>query len=137
MKRLKDCYERWSQVRLRGGTWNEVNDLIELILLHARAVLDFFECSRADAKIKRGAKRAFDDDIISEDYGWPPCEIPINRKIKTRINKEVAHLSYARCGLTIEQKKWDFDAFVPVLLEHCGKFLQHLSERHSDQLSSR
>ena len=128
MKRMKECYERWLQIRLRGGSQIEVNDLIELILLHTRAVLDFFECSRVDAKITAGTKKAFPDDIISEDYGWSSSEIPIDRMIKARINKEIAHLSYARCGLTKKQKEWPFDTFVPELLEHCEKFLEHLSK---------
>ena len=127
MCRLADCYKRWQALLPGKSTQTEVNDLIELTLLHARAVLDFFEYSRTHTKIRK--KKAFTDDIISEDYGWPAAEMPFERKIKERIDKEVAHLSYFRCGLTLEQKEWKPEVFVPALLTQSVAFLKHVGEK--------
>ncbi len=126
---MADCFQRWQALRPGKSTQTEVNDLIELTLLHARAVLDFFEYSRVHTKIR--SKKAFEDDIVSEDYDWPAAEMPFDRKIKTRIDKEVAHLSYFRCGLTREQKKWKPEIFVPALLKQSAVFLKHVQEKHA------
>ena len=127
MGRLAECYRRWRALRPGRSTQSEVNDLIELTLLHSRAVLDFFEYGRGHAKIRK--RKAFDDDIVSEDYDWPATAIKIDRKIKTRIDKEIAHLSYFRCGLTREQKRWQPELFVPVLLERSAAFLAHIDAK--------
>lgn len=131
MTRLAECYERWQALRPGHCTHLQVNDLIELTLLHARAVLDFFEYSRVHTKVR--GKKAFTDDIVSEDYDWPAKELPIERKIKTRIDKEVAHLSYYRCGLSTEQKRWRPELFVPVLLQESSAFLKHLDKKRPNQ----
>jgi hypothetical protein len=124
MRRLDECYRRWRALRPAYRSQSAVNDLIELTLLHARAILDFFEYGRGHKKIRN--RPAFDDDIVSEDYGWPAMAIPIDQKIKTRINKEIAHLSYFRCGLTRTEKRWRPEQFIPVLLDQCAKFLAHV-----------
>ena len=129
ISRLDECYRRWQGLRPRVNTQSEVNDLIELTLLHSRAVLDFFEYGRGHSRIR--GRPAFKDDIVSEDYDWPAQEIPIERKIKTRIDKEIAHLSYFRCGLSSEQKKWRPELFVPILLEHSSAFLAHVRKKKS------
>ena len=127
MSRLAECYERWRALRAGVNSQSEVNDLIELTLLHSRAILDFFEYGRGHAKIR--GREAFKDDIVSEDYDWPARAIAIDRKIKTRIDKEIAHLSYFRCGLTREQKRWRPELFVPVLLKQSAEFLAHIDAK--------
>ena len=122
---MADCFQRWQALRPGKNTQTEVNDLIELTLLHARAVLDFFEYSRIHTTIRK--KKAFVDDMVSEDYGWPASEMPFDREIKTRIDKEVAHLSYFRCGRSSEQKRWKPEAFVPALLEQSVAFIEHVN----------
>jgi hypothetical protein len=81
MRRLKECYHRWRALRPGACSQSDVNDLIELTLLHARAILDFFEYGRGHTKIR--SRAALKDDIVSEDYGWPAKAIPIDQKIKT------------------------------------------------------
>jgi len=127
MRRLRECYDRWNALHDGVYTQSEMNDLIELTLLHSRTILDFFEYSCGHSKIR--PQKAFKNDIVSEDYNWPAKAIAIDRKIKTRIDKEIAHLSYFRCGLTCEQKRWRPELFVPLLLKQSVAFLAHIDAK--------
>ena len=135
IERLCECYERWLALQSRRAAQREMNDLIELVLLHARAVLDFFEHSGNFKKTKCN-KGDTDDDIVADHYEWPARKIRIDRKVKTRINKEIAHLSYFRCGLTKEEKTWHFATFVPILLRQSREFLIHVDTRFAAELPS-
>ena len=127
MRRLRECYDRWNALHDGVYTQSEMNDLIELTLLHSRTILDFFECSRGHSEIRK--RNAHKEDIVSEDYNWPAKAITIDKKIKKRINTEIAHLSYIRCGLTREQKRWSPELFVPLLLKQSVAFLAHIDAK--------
>lgn len=133
MQRLHVVYQRWLCRRGQRRHQDETNDLIELILLHTRTLLDFFEFSRQGTKVR--PKPAHRDDILSEDFDFPAAEVSIDQKIKKRIDQEVAHLSYARCGLSRKQKEWRFDAFVPPMLGNSYKFLRACIKRFGRELN--
>ncbi len=123
------CYEirrllTWYALRIPAGNLPQsvINDRIELILIHVRNLLDFFEVSRATKAIRPSLARP--DDIVSEDFAFPAQKIPIDPKVKGRIDKEVAHLTYTRCGLSPEEKQWRFDDIVPPLLVVSLSFLR-------------
>lgn len=65
---------------------------------HARALLYFFE-SPLDAK-----QRA--DDVVSEDFGFPPAAVPIHKDDRERLNKDLFHLSSRRLRHTRDSKPW-------------------------------
>ena len=121
IQRLQECFEL-SEAQAPHCT----EDVIELTLYHARAVLDFLEKSRSDEP------KPHRTDILSEDYKFPAKKLPIPKlpnsdlETRVRINREVAHLSYCRCGRTVEQKMWYFGAFVPIILKHSLHCLQHI-----------
>lgn len=96
---------------------------------------DFFECSKKTNEIRD--KKAQEDDVIAEDYGCPPRSL-VNGGILTRINKEIAHLTYTRCGKSLEEKRWDevFPAIVPDLLRESSQFLEHVKKHYGPQLTT-
>jgi hypothetical protein len=65
---------------------------------HARALLYFFECPSADKK--------WDDDVVSEDFGFPAAGIAIAKDERDRLNKDLFHLSSRRVRHTQSSKAW-------------------------------
>jgi len=121
VKRLRESFSRWTKLH-SGSPQSAVNDQLELTLLHARAILDFFEYSRTEFKVRK--KKAQSDDLIAEDYGWPVKSLQIDALIKKRIDKEIAHLTYFRCGKSRDEKMWRPEEFVPVLISEADSFLK-------------
>ena len=79
------------------------NAVLESFAIHARSLLDFFYAYGRD------------DDVIAEHFfssatEWinarPPKTREQLKKIKDRVNKEVAHLTYARQN--VKSKKWPY-----------------------------
>lgn len=122
VERLRESFGRLKRNLRPEVLQSEVNDQLELTLLHARNIIDFFEYSRTKSEVR--PKKAQKDDLIAEDYGWPVQSLRIDRKIKTRIDKEVAHLTYSRCGKSQEEKGWRLEDFIPVLIREAELFLE-------------
>src|SRR5947209_9476026 len=81
------------------------NALIESFAMHARALLAFLY---PEKKMRK------EGDITANDYitDWPgkrPAEADILKPVHHRTNKEIAHLTRARVGLTDEAKGWKPD----------------------------
>ena len=55
---------------------------------HARALIYFFECGLSSKK--------WDDDIVSEDFGFAASQIGISPDDRDRLNKDLFHLSSLR-----------------------------------------
>jgi len=80
------------------------NSLIESFGIHARCILDFL-CKDTGKE----------DDILAIDFFDDPKEWSqyIKEKssmldeINTRVGKELAHLTYARLKVTLEEKRWN------------------------------
>ena len=89
------------------------NARLEATLVHARILLDFFERTTADRQ---------DDDIVSEDMGFPGKRIKRSRSLKNAINKRLAHLTYTRAKFqNTKRKPWSSDVFHP-LVQRCCEF---------------
>ena len=135
MRRLASSYERWLILITGNGDRFETDDILELVLVHTRAVMEFLGKTRIVPK--RDPKYArYDDDIISEDYGFKSCDLKIDSRIKIRIDKEVAHLSYSRCGLSDLEKAWPFHEFVPYLLSICHEFVVFAESQYRNTASA-
>lgn len=105
-------YEWWMLRSLAQGMVSGIagqgvinNALLESFSIHARALLDFLY-----------AENPRRDDVIAEDFlenpdKWHrvrPAKTDTLKKVHSRVGKEVAHLTYARLGLTHEMKQWPF-----------------------------
>jgi len=81
------------------------NALMESFTVHARNLLGFL-----------WDLTPWDDDVIASDFfddqsTWddnPPTIPPILEPLDGRVGKEVAHLTYARIGISPEDKQWHF-----------------------------
>jgi len=82
------------------------NVMLEAFVIHFRVLLDFFY-----------SETPRNDDIVADDYfdnpsDWgkiKPATTPeLLSLAKTRAHKELAHLTYARLGVTPEQGGWPF-----------------------------
>src|SRR5262245_479409 len=67
------------------------NALVESMLIHVRALQDFFEAT--SRRTWRGIEH---DDILSSDFGFPARPLALPTDYRSRINTELAHLSYTR-----------------------------------------
>jgi len=65
---------------------------------HARALIYFFECGLSSKK--------WDDDIVSEDFGFAASQIGISPDDRDRLNKDLFHLSSLRLRHTHKTKPW-------------------------------
>ena len=79
------------------------NAIVEALAIHIRSLIDFFYTTGKD------------DDIVAEHFftsaiKWtsarPPKTDDQLKKIKFRVNKEIAHLTYAR--LSVSSKRWPY-----------------------------
>jgi hypothetical protein len=107
---------------LSGGTYKNTvveNALLESFTVHARALAEFF-----DPPLKRR-----DDDMIAEHYvtGWsakrgalPPVLDKV--RVKDRVGKEIAHLTYARLTVTPAAKGWNITEITQAMNSLIQKF---------------
>jgi hypothetical protein len=106
-------YEYWMFKSLAHGLASGIcgqgvinNALLESFTIHARILLDFLYPSG----------RPKNDDVISDDFFYDPAtwtrvrpqKSKMVQSIHRRVGKEVAHLTYARQGVTSESKPWQF-----------------------------
>ena len=82
------------------------NALLKSFAIHLRALIGFFY-----------SENPRNDDIIAEDFfanqsDWinlRPAKTKVLERAKKRADKEVAHLTYVRLGITPDQKNWYFE----------------------------
>jgi len=95
------------------------NALVESRLLHVRTLVDFFEFEESRH-----------DDILATHYGFALKPVQLSEPYKTRLNKDLAHLTYSRTQRTEATKTWPFDLVIAPVLERCLEFVEHvLSDR--------
>jgi hypothetical protein len=94
---------------------------------HARALYDFFETSKS----KRDRREH--DDVVSEDFGFHARRIKRPTEDRTRLNKDLFHLSYKRLRhlKTPQNKPWP-DTILGCLHEPCVEFIKHLLNHRSE-----
>lgn len=100
--------------------------LLESFTIHARALLEFFY-----------AENPREDDVVAEDYlndegKWADIRgdmPPILEDVRRRVGKEVAHLTYARCSVTKEEKPWPFGEIAQAFEVVLERFL-HAVPKH-------
>jgi hypothetical protein len=91
-----------------------MNARLEALLIHTRVLINFFEQSANDRK---------KDDNISEDYGFPGRPVRLSKSDRTRIDKEVAHLTYSRPSFDAPDRGWVLQDLMPPILERCQEFI--------------
>ncbi len=80
------------------------NALIESIVIHYRALFDFFYSKPRGDDVSAG--HYFDS---AEDWARPrPPETELLRKSRKRAGKEIVHLTYARLDVSPETEPWRF-----------------------------
>ena len=84
---------------------------------HARALIYFFECGLNSKK--------WDDDLVSEDFGFAPNQIGISAEDRDRLNKDLFHLSSLRLRHNDRTKPWTDDILNRVH-ERTVSFIQFL-----------
>jgi hypothetical protein len=89
----------FQRVRLEQTVSREMMLVGEACLLHFRNLLDFFY----PAQMR-------DDDVTAANYvpGWNHQISPDLEKLRTRTNKELAHLTRRRIDGLAPEKSWDF-----------------------------
>jgi hypothetical protein len=105
-------YEFWMLHSLASGLASGIagqgplhNALIESFVIHVRALIDFLYPNRPKADAVIAA------DFFNTQKEWDklrPDQSKILKKAKRRAHKEVAHLSYDRQKVTMEEKGWNF-----------------------------
>jgi hypothetical protein len=97
-----------------------VNALLESFTIHTRSLLDFLY----------PPSRPKGDDVVAEDffddpkvwYRQRPAKSDLLKGVHKRVAKEIAHLTYARIGITPEAKRWPFVAITTDLLQVFQRF---------------
>jgi hypothetical protein len=93
------------------------NAVLESWALHVRNLLDFL--------YGRGGPR---DHVRAEDFLDEGCTLAsrseVLRRAQRRANKEIAHLSYDRDIVTVEQKPWDVAEIVRELTSALREFIE-------------
>lgn len=96
------------------------NACVESVATNSRNLLHFFENEERKNK---------NDDVLAADFGFRVGVIDIGMKIRNRVNKEVAHLTYSRIEHYREDRRdWQYCEFVPLILDRCREFIAHLLE---------
>lgn len=97
------------------------NAVIESRLLHLRNLLDFFEQSAREK-----------DNVLARDYGLRPDRINLPDKYRTRLHKDLAHITYSRISRSEADKAWPYDVVIFPVLDRCRLFIQHVIARRSN-----
>ena len=99
----------------------DANVYLEAFLLHVRVLLDFLEHAQRGVRNKQEL-----DDVLATDYGFPARPINIDAALRTRLNQDLAHLSYSRTKRLGEAKDWHLDVMARPVLERFDEFAAHI-----------
>jgi hypothetical protein len=98
-----------------------INEAWLLSLVHARQVIDFFE--KTDRKGK-------DDDVLCSDFNFDPRPLSIPEKTRLRLNKDLAHLTYARLRHSRESKPWNLPLVLQPILIRSIEFSNYIAHAY-------
>jgi hypothetical protein len=91
------------------------NARLEALLLHTRVVLEFFEHSRRER-----------DNVLAIDYQFSARAVPLDSKLRERLNKDLVHLTYSRQQRLGPAKNWNLKQLLTPLLECSRQFADHV-----------
>lgn len=114
--------------------WCTNNALIESFLIHARALIDFLYTHPSPKKRDVLAKHFLEDPAKwkKEHYNLPP----LLHEARERAHKEVAHLSYMRASIGLDDKKWPVGEIAERILSDLGEWMKLASPgKVSDSLA--
>ena len=97
------------------------NLYLEGVLMHFRSLRDFFEHKPKSPDL-RDPRSKGDCDIYSQDYGIGPVVMEFPRDLRTRLNREVSHLSYHRVLVPINNA-WHQSATTSLIQPFCKEFV--------------
>lgn len=102
--------EYWDPEPGTGNGDHSQDALVEVILVHARALRDFFLNRRIDLR------KSFETDILAEDFfddpnAWtrPTFSYLVEARTKERLDRALAHLTYTRLDYAAD-KKWKVES---------------------------
>jgi hypothetical protein len=103
-------------------------------MAHCRVLYYFFK-KRAKERIDRGDR--IDDDVVSEDFEFPACDVygSDRRKLLNRFNKDLLHLTYDRLNRTSNTKPWPMDELFPPVAERAKLFIDHILGRWTGDMA--
>lgn len=109
-----------------GGGDDTTKSIIEVCLLHARALRDFLHRGRTDQGVHK-------TDVLAVDFfdptdPWVKPAFPYLMLHKDRVNRALAHLSYERAGYELTGRDWDFKAIIAEVTDAWRAFLNALPE---------
>jgi len=110
--------------------WNK-NMALETFLLHARNLREFFY---RDSKQHETDARAY--EFVKERNKWEearPEETEWIKKVRERVNTELAHLTYRRYAGTPPDKGWKHYEIQKDFLKVVKIFLDHLPKKYIDK----
>jgi hypothetical protein len=121
-----EMFELSAEKLKRGGLNQfEINSFLEVFNLHTRNLLDFlfppFNLQLDDVL----AQHFFTD---SDAFQKRLPELVDREKIRKRIAKEMAHLTYKRIGISLEDKQWDYGKIQQEVNQVLVVFFRLLSE---------
>jgi hypothetical protein len=94
---------------------------LEAFLVHVRVLTDFFE------RTTRSRLKDIElPDVLAQDYGFLPEPVGLDPSVRSRINQELAHLSYRRGALGTDARQWLPEAVARPLLLRCDAFAAHV-----------
>ena len=113
-----------------GGGDDTAKSLVEVCLLHARALRDFLNRERTDQGVHK-------TDVLAVDFfdapnRWNKLPFPYLMKHKDRVNRALAHLSYDRVGYEVTGRDWDFKVIITEVTDAWQEFLRALPETRRD-----
>ncbi|OAI52551.1 hypothetical protein AYO44_16560 [Planctomycetaceae bacterium SCGC AG-212-F19] len=88
-------------------------------MAHARVLYTFLETDLPDR---------FKDDLLAADFGFPVQQIPLSDLDRTRINKDLLHLSVGRLRHSTVTKPWP-DTIIAALCDPTIRFMDHVKSQ--------
>jgi hypothetical protein len=123
-----DQVERRCQ--LRAKLPDQTRALRESSVLHARALLAFFEKSERGAV--GGGPR---DEILAADFRFPAEPIGIDEGLRARLEQDLGRLAYSRGARLQSGRGWPVAALAAPVLARSRKFIDHLIDRVLPELA--
>ena len=99
------------------------NCAVEATLMHAQALLEFFERTR---KTTLGDRPPRKGQILAEDYGFAPQAFEIPSDLRSRMNTSIAPLSSSKTRKGTVQHRWEITVFIPPILHRSASFFRYL-----------
>jgi hypothetical protein len=101
------------------------NAMVESFVIHATLILDFL------FNIKDKESDSVADDYLVDPLAWRKLSSVHRKKfdfVWQRRNKEIAHLSYERLGITPQEKLWNFVAIAREISDLVDLFIDSASK---------